>query len=136
MRALTADRPKAAAIVDLPQWCTDNAFTGWWFIRTAGCEITGRRLTVTNINTGTVIGTMDYLQLVYVYTSTTSHTFAQQIELYPYSIVGAAAGATAQGTATYSGTDGATLAPLTIAGPGTYRVHMHARPCPHARPRT
>ncbi|MGW4208936.1 hypothetical protein ACWEIJ_13190 [Lentzea sp. NPDC004789] len=101
--ASAAGRPKAADIVDLPSWCTDNAFTGWWFIRTAGCEITGRRLTVTNINTGAVIGTMDYLQLVYVYTSTSIQTFAQQIELYPYSIEGAAAGATAQGSATCSG---------------------------------
>jgi hypothetical protein len=91
------------AILPLPRFCVDNAFTGWWFTRTAACEVSSRVLTVVNLNTGAVIGTMNFLQVDYSYTSTSINTWAQQIELRMISGSGLIAGTLAQGTASCTG---------------------------------
>ena len=93
----------AAAMQEVPQWCVDNAFTGWWFVRTGGCMIQDRLLTVTNTSTGAVTGTMPYLMLTYSYTSIDLGAWAHQIELYPYDITGSAAGTTVNGSARCTG---------------------------------
>ncbi|WP_406358547.1 hypothetical protein [Streptomyces sp. NBC_00658] len=92
-----------ADLSPLPDWCTENAFTGWWYTRTGACDISSRILTVYNTNTGAVTGTMNFLQLTYSYTSTSIPTWALQIEISPFTQTGTAVGSSAQGTGTCSG---------------------------------
>jgi hypothetical protein len=91
------------AVLPLPQWCIDNAFTGWWFTRTAACMIESLRLNVINTNTGAIVGVMDFLEINYSYTSNSTTNWAQQIELRQISASGYAVGAFAQGNAGCNG---------------------------------
>jgi len=94
---------RTLAIQPLPDWCIDNAFTGWWYTRTEICAVDDLLLNVINTNTGGVIGTMNFLQLSYEYTSASIGTWAFQIELRPYDQENAAVGSAAIGTVSCSG---------------------------------
>jgi hypothetical protein len=91
------------SVIELPQWCIDNAFTGWWFLRTSACSITENLVNVIDTRTSAIVGTISYLTLNYTYTSTDTKVWAHQIELYPFAITGLGAGTIVNANASCSG---------------------------------
>jgi hypothetical protein len=95
-------RLQALDVIDLPQFCIDNAFTTWVFYRTEACAIFARTLIVLDLETGEPVGALEYLETNFSYTSTSIETWAQQIEIRPYGGWGAGLfpGTMVEGTAT------------------------------------
>jgi hypothetical protein len=94
-----------AVIQPLPQWCIDNAFSGWWFTRTQACMVEALLLTVIDVRTGAPLGSMTYLEVNFAYTGSASiNRWAQQIELRIISTTGTGvAGTLVQGTPSCTG---------------------------------
>jgi hypothetical protein len=85
----------------LPDWCYDNAFSGWYFNRTNACDIESWHLDVIRYvnNVATIIGTADFNSYPYSYTSSTQPTWAHQLAIGVYKTTGDVAGLTVQGSA-------------------------------------
>ncbi|MYV98391.1 hypothetical protein [Streptomyces sp. SID3343] len=102
---MKADTGKVGSytIVPLPQWCLEKAFTGWWYTRYASCDISERHVAIIDVTTQQPLGTMNFVQYAYTYSTDISSTWINQIEVKPVTQVGVTAEARAQGTATCAG---------------------------------
>jgi hypothetical protein len=106
----SAPPPKASVLtgigvqdlIPLPQFCIDHAFDGWWMNRTQACAIASKTVVVIEMPSGLPVGTLQFLELNFSYTSGSIATWAQQIELSPFSGtgLGLAPGTLATGFAT------------------------------------
>ncbi|MGW6456008.1 NucA/NucB deoxyribonuclease domain-containing protein [Streptomyces sp. NPDC055078] len=79
-RAQLANDVSTQAVLDLPQWCIDNAFNGWLFTRTRACAI--RSVTVNVLDPrGGLVGQLHTVEYNYSYTVSDLTVWANQIQV-------------------------------------------------------
>lgn len=91
-------------IVPLPSFCTSQVSSSWFLTRTQLCRVSSRLLEVFDVQTGAVVGTMEYLQLSYQFSDPILTNWQFQLQLWPVRATGAGvAGMTVAGFANCTG---------------------------------
>ncbi|MFI6686520.1 hypothetical protein [Streptomyces sp. NPDC050485] len=72
--------------VQLPSWCYDHAFNGWWYTRADECQIRDVTVVYIEIANGDpiVVGTAKHLETSFVYMTGDIDDFADQIRITKY----------------------------------------------------
>ncbi|MEU9284364.1 hypothetical protein AB0D57_06450 [Streptomyces sp. NPDC048275] len=91
------------AIVDIPEWCKDHAFDGWWMTRTQACMIRTVTVNVWDLR-GRLVGQLHANEYNYSYTVPDLTRWAYQIQVSKLSTSwGRVGGAMVSGHASCSG---------------------------------
>ena len=100
--ALDSAQPNSSGMLPLPEWCTnDPNINGWRYNRADSCGIAEGLYTITNVNTGAVIGLLPFMRYALLYTVPGDVGWGFQIEISPLTglTTGVAKGSSVQGNA-------------------------------------